>query len=206
MHQISTIRKIRIFIAKFENATQCSHADATHFIGAYIDEKKRLIKNIQDNLQPFYHKLDERGLGWHFFSLGNDSIRAASIGSTFTPFQSDVPEIDRVSSIKISLSRGIKTGDKILQCSVKDLNDQRHYCQFSGGGDLFFNVSEEAAVMCTDAIPLDRIDGSPQHNDDILTGNKTEARSTDALKYQLMANMIIGSTKAFVDTLMKRLL
>ena len=75
--------------------------------------------------------------------------------------------------------------------------------QFSGDGNLFFNVSEEAAVMCTDAIPLDR---SPQHNDDILTGNvleekKTEAQSTDALKYQLMANMIIGSTKAFIDTL-----
>ena len=76
---------------------------------------------------------------------------------------------------------------------------------------MLFNVSEEAAVMCTDAIPLDQIDGSPQHHDDMLTGNiiegkKIEARYTDTLKYQLMANMIIGCTKAFIDTLLKRLL
>lgn len=61
------------------------------------------IKDVEDKITYFHDNLDERGLGWHFFSLG--SIRADSMA---TLLKSDVPERDRISSIRSSLNRGIK--------------------------------------------------------------------------------------------------
>ena len=194
------IESIRIYIAKFENTTQCSEADVSDFNGAVIDEEGYIIRNMEEKITPFYNNLDERGLGWHFFSLGNDSIRAAN---PLCSIDYDVPESMRVSSLTLSLIKGIKMGEKFLKCSVHDLNDQRHYCQFSGDGNMFFSISEETAVVCTNATPLDETDC---YNDDVLTGSlfegkKIEARSTESLKYQLMANMIILCTKVFIDSL-----
>lgn len=203
--QISKFGSFRIFIAKFKITIQCSQAEACHYIGANIDAVRHEIENVEVKIRSFHEKLDERGLGWHFFSLGQESIRADDVA---VPFQSDVPEKERIESIRISLKKGIKMGDTILKCSVDVPNDQIPFCQFSGGGDLFFTVIKESAVLCTDIALLEQIEGSPQRDDELLTGSiidlegkKIEAKSTAALRYQLMANMIIGCTKFFIDTL-----
>ena len=104
LHQVSMIGSIHIFVAKFENTTQCSKADVSHFYGAYVDEE-HIIKNGEDNITSFYDNLDKRGLGWHFFSLGDDSIRAASTASTLTPLKSDVPESDRIIILKVAMTK-----------------------------------------------------------------------------------------------------
>ena len=204
LYQVSMIKDIRIFIAKFKNTIRCSDADLSHFVGTHLDEGTYNITNMQEEIRPFSDNLDERGLGWHFFSLGDPLATATNSLASLDAF---VPESERIQSLRTSLSKGIKIGEKILKCSVYDLNDQQHYCQFSGGGDIFFNMHEEVAVVCTNPITLDEIDGSPTaHADNILTGSlfegkKIEAESIDSLKYQLMANMIILCMKVLVDKL-----
>ena len=60
-----------------------------------------------------------------------------------------------MSSLKAALRSGTKIKDVPIQCSVSDLKEQRHYCQFSGGGDLYFHLCKQPTVVCTNAVELD---------------------------------------------------
>ena len=110
-----------------------------------------------------------------------------------------------------SLTRGFQLGGNWCSCEVEPLDDRRLFCEFSGGGDLFFTTSQSqstAAVLCTPELSHE-INSSPQkdHNftgASVLESKRSESPSYDLLRFQLMANMIIGCVKSFVDLLVKQ--
>lgn len=206
VHKVKEVNKIgtlRIFLAQFHNTTQCSSATSEDFINAILSDENAIKDTAATNavISKFSSKLDERGLGWHFFSTGDNSLRASEPNTVEIDFQ--IPEARRVDALRASLNRGIKVDSNVFKCTVKTLNDQQDFCKFSGGGDIIFNLNKTTAVIVTDVIS-DKVECSPPKNyqmqvGSVLEAKKTEPQSIEQLQYQLMANMIIGCTNEFYE-------
>jgi len=77
-----------------------------------------------------------------------------------------------------------------------------HYCQFSGGGDLFITKKASSIVICHhDAVHSSQSHRSPIHEDEHMSGLTVVKKSDaiiDSLKYQLFANTVLNSVGNFI--------
>ena len=196
---ISTVRNIAVYIAKFKIYTACSTASDCDFTN--ILEGKRLLDC--DHVLDFIDNLKKRRLSWDLYALGNDLDPQLC---TFDPF---ALERQRVAKLHSSLTRGFQLEKNWCSCEVEYLDDRRLFCQFSGGGDLFFSTSQSTATMlCIPELELSQnINSSPQkdcHWTHSSVIERSESSSYDSLRFQLMADMVIGCVKSFVDLVSKQ--
>ena len=76
INQIRWIGPFRIFISKFNNTTMCSSAHPINFNAAHSSHSE--ITNWWNEASKFAGKLDTTQLGWNFFTLGDESIKASA--------------------------------------------------------------------------------------------------------------------------------
>ena len=195
--RLSEPGQVHIYAVKFNNHTQCSHADSRDFAGASVTVDQ-IKEYAEEHIEKYIKNLDEHNVGWNFFSLGDKSIKASS---TMISFQHDTLENERVDALKTALSKGNFFNSQV-NCKVTDLSDKRHYCQFGGGGDIFFQLSGQSTIVCSDTT-YHSISLSPEDNSS-LTSNLVEGKACgakiDGLTHQLMANLVIAGTKTLIDS------
>lgn len=141
--RLRAIGRLHIFIAKFESTTRCSAASEDDFATIEVLDDK--IATLDADASRFVEKIDATQLGWSFFSLGDTSKKSGNMLNSPS-------EAERMASLQLALGRGIKIINETIQFSVSNFDERRHFCQFSGGGDLYLELNKQATVVCDGAI------------------------------------------------------
>ena len=187
-----------VYAVKFNDTTECSAAMHSDFKGTRIllDE----IDQYSEGIKEFIKNLDVNALGWHYFSLGKESIKSTD---NLAQFQHDISKQDRIDALSQALSN-----PKILQrnvtCVLSTLYDTRHFCQFGGGGDIYFKLKllagEIRGLITTDMefVTLSPNDQGMRANS-LLEGKGQFMGTADKIRYQLMANLVVACTKTLID-------
>lgn len=134
---------VRIYVFKFSNTTRCTHVSDLH---------------IQKNAKYIYQDTPtslKANVGWSFFSLIEDphfDLKKHFVdGTLITRGDYILPEPDSEEQRMETLLRTIlsyyELGKESSEFKVNqfptDKGNQEHYCEYSGGGDIFVTKKKE---------------------------------------------------------------
>ena len=185
LHEMCTIEGVIILMWNFKNFISCKKAGRHDFIHVKTDERlyqfERPCQNASLSL-PFFVLNDKHSVVFH------DEDKQIIKESYTYPFTSEGER-------KNALYRSLQTHNYNVE-KVDATKTTHHFCEFSGGGDIYITKDLSSIVVVT---PLSN--NLPQTVSAPKESMESPNMSLNKLQYQLWANMILLVIEKFMQSL-----
>lgn len=200
LHQLCIIEGVPILMWDFKNFISCRKAARENFVHVktgkrlYSFDKPLPLPSPSPSL-PFFILNDEHGDVFH------DAASQVVKESYVYP---EVSESVRKNAFSMSLKAHNYNVNRIEATKAK-----YHFCQFSGGGDLYITRDTSFLVVITDddnSPPMEPCQASPLSSSDsklisLSIETKKQDCSLEQLRYQLWANIFLITVEKFTESL-----
>ena len=182
---------IHLYVYKFDKVTSSSNASADD-LKCIVHKRKQIDFPVRLN----------RNLTWSFFSLQDDinydltkEFATPSTGQLHRHYIYHRPDTEN-DCVETMRDHFKLTQNEIRVTKIVNPGNTDHYCQFSGGGNIYIEKLKESLVIYS---------GPELSKDGTLTsGGDTESTSIEgdythqSLRDQLLANSILACTSTFL--------
>ena len=200
---LGTRGTIRVYVFKFDKATRCSDASVNDLQCVFPKCSKSI--HIPVGLS--------RHVAWSFYSLKEninydlkkdfESAENGHLKTGYTYCRPDA-EDDRMEALHMTIRDyfNLKEHPDIKVRRINNPGITDHYCQFTGGGDLYLEKLTESLVIYSGPELSEGLTLSPTEDTETISGLTKGKRidcADESLRCQLCANIILTCITTFVN-------